>query len=279
MSFCELVLLCVGAKQPGTRNHSTAKFSRLVKCYDTPVTFCIWLCRAWPSQDTTRLPLADVLNQFDRAKSQKRSSSGRTSHGSHQAPCYTPAEQYHDKAHAAGSTSTAASQQASMSKAGFLDAGGLPQPPHRQLNTLQTHQPSAHAAPAASQAGSASALHQTPASVTAPLAAAAAEDSSAFGSDSTAADAAAAVPHVDGVTPHLDVPIVKTLVQCSGTGCEDVLEMCARGRPASRVRQRETWVSRSFRGAAHSSCTLQLLHKTQSGVSIKVGSCCRGLLE
>lgn len=277
MSFSGLVLLCVGAKQPGTGNNSTAKLSHLVKRCDTPVTLCICLCRGRPSQDTSRLPLADVLNQFDRSKSHKASSSRRTSHGSQPAPCHTPEGHHHDKAHAAGSLSTAASQQASMSKAGFLDAGSLPQPHHTQRNTLHAHQPSAHAAPAASQAGSASALQQTPASITAPLAAAAAEDSSAFGSDSTAADAAAAVPH--GVTPYLDMPIVKTLVQCSGTGCEDVLEMCARASPASRVRQREIWVSRSFRGPAHSSCTLQLLHKTQSGVSIKVGSCCCGLLE
>ena len=70
-----------------------------------------------------------------------------------------------------------------------------------------------------------------------------------------------------------EVPLTKALVQCSGTGCEDVLEMSKEHRQLSgRVRQRDTWVSRSFRGKAQSSCTLQLLQKVQRGVNIKVGS-------
>lgn len=67
-----------------------------------------------------------------------------------------------------------------------------------------------------------------------------------------------------------ELPLVKALVQSSGTGCEDVLQMSEERRGVGRVRQRDSWVSRSFRGKAQSSCTLQLLHKAQQGVSIKV---------
>lgn len=64
-----------------------------------------------------------------------------------------------------------------------------------------------------------------------------------------------------------DMPLTKALVQSSGTGCEDVLEM---SEAVSRVRQRDSWVSRSFRGKVQSSCTLQLRSKSQHGVSVKV---------
>ena len=67
------------------------------------------------------------------------------------------------------------------------------------------------------------------------------------------------------VQTHL--PLTKALVQSSGTGCEDILEM---SEPVSRVRQRDSWVTRSFRGNVQSSCTLQLQCKAQHGVSIKV---------
>ena len=70
----------------------------------------------------------------------------------------------------------------------------------------------------------------------------------------------------------VDMPLTKALVQSSGTGCEDVLEMSEEHWAVGRVRQRESWVSRSFRGKVHSSCTLQLLSKTQHGVSIKVNT-------
>lgn len=64
-----------------------------------------------------------------------------------------------------------------------------------------------------------------------------------------------------------DMPLTKALVQSSGTGCEDILEM---SQTVSRVRQRDSWVSRSFRGKVQSSCTLQLQSQAQHGVSIKV---------
>lgn len=85
-----------------------------------------------------------------------------------------------------------------------------------------------------------------------------------------AAGASGPVHEANSSQAQTDMSIVKALVQCSGTGCEDILEMRETAKPARRVRQRDSWVSRSFRGAAHSSCTLQLLHKTQSSVSIKV---------
>lgn len=67
-----------------------------------------------------------------------------------------------------------------------------------------------------------------------------------------------------------ELPLVKALVQSSGTGCEDVLQMSKERLAVGKVRARDSWVSHSFRGKAQSSCTLQLLHKTQHGVSIKV---------
>ena len=67
-----------------------------------------------------------------------------------------------------------------------------------------------------------------------------------------------------------EMPLTKALVQSSGTGCEDVLQMSEVRQAMGRGRQRNCWVSRSFRGNAQSSCTLQLLSKTQHGVSIKV---------
>lgn len=67
-----------------------------------------------------------------------------------------------------------------------------------------------------------------------------------------------------------ETPLVTALVQSSGTGCQDVLEMSEERPGWGRVRQRDSWVSRSFRGKAQSSCTLQLLSKTQHGMSIKV---------
>ena len=67
-----------------------------------------------------------------------------------------------------------------------------------------------------------------------------------------------------------EVPLTKALVQSSGTGCEDVLEVSDEWRPFRRVRQQDSWVSRSVRRQMESSCTLQLLHKSQHGVSIKV---------
>ena len=71
-----------------------------------------------------------------------------------------------------------------------------------------------------------------------------------------------------------EMPLTKALVQSSGTGCEDVLQMSEECQATSRVRKRDSWVSRSFRGKAQSSCTLQLLSKTQRGVSIKVHDWC-----
>ena len=79
------------------------------------------------------------------------------------------------------------------------------------------------------------------------------------------------LPHTTSLV-QAELPLVKALVQSSGTGCEDVLQF-SKERPAiGRVRMRDSWVSRGFQGNAQSSCTVQLLHKTQHGVSIKVMS-------
>ena len=148
-----------------------------------------------------------------------------------------------------------------------------------QLTEFTDANLTANAMPAASHAGNVAALTPQPALGAAASASAEAPVASKAEPESACADAATANVPAQDPEQLVDMPVVKALVQCSGTGCEDVLLMCEKAKPASRVRQRDSWVSRSFRGEAHSSCTLQLLHKHQRGICIKVCICQNACLD
>lgn len=148
-----------------------------------------------------------------------------------------------------------------------------------QLTELTGAHLTANAMPAASHAGSKGALTPQPAMGAAASASAEASVASKAELESASAGAAKADEPAHAPEQLVDLPVVKALVQCSGTGCEDVLVMCKRAKPACRVGQRHSWVSRSFRGEAHSSCTLQLLHKNQTGICIKVCICQTACLD
>ena len=151
-----------------------------------------------------------------------------------------------------------------------------------QLTELTGAHLAANAMPAASHAGATAAVTPQPApGAAAAAAAASAEASIASQAEPESACANAVKANEPAHYPEqlVEMPVVKALVQCSGTGCEDVLLMCERAKPACRVGQRDSWVSRSFRGEAHSSCTLQLLHKHQRGICIKVCICQNACLD
>lgn len=147
----------------------------------------------------------------------------------------------------AGMQPTAAAEMASDCPQSAAGSTGSPVPPLDAASTPAAAAPSAEASTAA--AGHAA-------------------------QPTAAAGASGPVHEANSSQAQTDMSIVKALVQCSGTGCEDILEMRETAKPARRVRRRDSWVSRSFRGAAHSSCTLQLLHRSQSSVSIKVWLSC-----
>ena len=168
-----------------------------------------------------------------------------------------------------GSLEVAGAQQASRSSTGSqacLSMQKLQQTPPTEFTGAHL---AANAMPAASHAGTMVAVTPQPALG---AAAASAEASIASQAEPESAFANAVKANEPAQDPEqlVGMPVVKALVQCSGTGCQDVLVMCQRAKPASRVRQPDSWVSRSFRGEAHSSCTLQLLHKNQTGICIKV---------
>jgi len=171
----------------------------------------------------------------------------------------------------------AGSQQASRSATGSQDCRSMQKLQQTQLTPFTDAHVAANAMPAASQAATTAALTPQPALGAAAAASAEASVASQAEPESAFADvdsnAAKANETAHNLKQFSDMPVVKALVQCSGTGCEDVLVMCERAKPACRVKQRDSWVSRSFRGEAHSSCTLQLLHKNQRGICIKVCIC------
>ena len=175
----------------------------------------------------------------------------------------------------------AGSQQASRSATASQDCLSMQKLQQTQVTEFTDVHPTANAMPAASHAGNVAAVTPQPALGAAAAAAASAEAlvASKAEPESACADAAKANEPAHDPEQLVDMPVVKALVQCSGTGCKDVLVMCKRAKPASRVRQRDSWVSRSFRGEAHSSCTLQLLHKNQRGICIKVCICQTACLE
>ncbi|KAL0039818.1 hypothetical protein WJX77_008866 [Trebouxia sp. C0004] len=221
---------------------------------------------------TTRLPLANVLNQFESSKSRGRSSK-RASHSKSTETHGTAQLAYSWKDRKVpedGNMEVMDSQQASRSASGFQDCLRMQKPQQTQLTESTDAQVAAYAMPAAFHAGNTAAV--TPQLALGAAAAASAEASVASKAEPESASGNAAKASEPALDPEqlVDMPVVKALVQCSGTGCEDVLVMCERAEPACRVRQRDSWVSRSFRGEAHSSCTLQLLHKNQTGICIKV---------
>ena len=174
------------------------------------------------------------------------------------------------------------SQQASRSCEGSQACLSMQKLQQTQLTEFTDANLTANAMPAASHAGNVAALTPQPAlGAEAAAASASAEAPVASKAEPESACADAATANVPAQDPEqlVDMPVVKALVQCSGTGCEDVLLMCEKAKPASRVRQRDSWVSRSFRGEAHSSCTLQLLHKHQRGICIKVCICQNACLD
>lgn len=163
------------------------------------------------------------------------------------------------------------SQQASRSATDSQEWVNMQKLQQTQLTQSRDAHIAANAMPAASHAGTMTAVTPQPAlGAAAASAAASAEASVASKAEPESANAAKANEPAHDPEQLVDMPVVKALVQCSGAGCEDVLVMCERAKPASRVRQRDSWVSRSFRGEAHSSCTLQMLHKNQTGICIKV---------
>ena len=66
----------------------------------------------------------------------------------------------------------------------------------------------------------------------------------------------------------VDMPVVKRLVQSSGAGCKDVLELSSEKVLGSR--KRDCWVTRSFQGRTESSCTLQLKRGHLTNITVKV---------
>lgn len=66
----------------------------------------------------------------------------------------------------------------------------------------------------------------------------------------------------------VDMPLVKRLVQSSGAGCKDVLELSSKKVWGSR--KRDCWVTRSFQGRTESSCTLLLKRGHLTNITIKV---------
>ncbi len=178
-----------------------------------------------------------------------------------------------------GSMEVAESQQASRSCEGSQACLSMQKLQQTQLTESTDAHLAANAMPAASHAGNMATLTPQPA-LGAAAAASAAEASVASQAEPEAAFAnAAKAKPAHGSEQLVDMPVVKALVQCSGTGCEDVLVMCTRAKPACKVMQRDSWVSRSFRGEGHSSCTLQLLHQNQTGICIKVCICQTACLE
>ncbi len=157
------------------------------------------------------------------------------------------------------------SQQASRSATGSQDCLSMQKLQQTQLTKFTDAHLAATAMPAASHAGTMTGVTPQPALGAAAAASAEASVASKAGSESAFASAAKANEPAHDPEQLVDMPVVKALVQSSETGCEDVLAMCERAKPACSVRQRDSWVSRSFRGEAHSSCTLQLLHKNQRG--------------
>jgi len=224
----------------------------------------------------TRLPLADVLNQIESSKSggtsSKRTphSNSTESHGTAQL-AYSRNDR---KLPENGSMKVAGSQQASRSATASQDCVSMQKLQQTQLTEFTGAHLAANALPAASRAG----IATTPQTALGAAAAAAAVASKAE-PESALANAAKANEPAQDPEQLVDMPVVKALVQCSGTGCQDVLVMCEGAKPACKVRQRDSWVSRSFRGEAHSSCTLQLLHKNQRGICIKVCICQTACLD
>jgi hypothetical protein len=172
----------------------------------------------------------------------------------------------------------ARSQQASRSATASLDCLSMQKLQQTQLTEFTDVHPTANAMPAASHAGNVAAVTPQPA-LGAAAAAAEALVASKAEPESACADAAKANEPAQDPEQLVDMPVVKALVQCSGTCCQDVLVMCEGAKPACKVRQRDSWVSRSFRGEVHSSCTLQLLHKNQRGICIKVCICQTACLD
>ena len=264
------------------------------------LTGCSLTCRTDASHFNLRLPLADILNQADQSRlrsMQQRHSASSAHEQRHpaQRTCITAGTAATAGITAGMTASTAAldrSNPTQLAGMSIANAAGCSKTRHRPETTPangltaqavassvsnEAQDSFASAASTRPSSYSLSMQVQPPTSVRNPAA-----DVSASGlapAETASISASRPAASIDNSSKAwsadsgLGMPLTKAVVQCSGTGCEDVLQMSKERRQLSgRVKQRETWVSRSFRGKAQSSCTLQLLQKVQCSVSIKVGS-------